>query len=123
MSATTLKKITTEAKRIRKEHPGKSWKAAVKEAGRKYRSGKKKRSSPKRRSSISAVARPARKKRSVKVHRSKKTASQHLSEAKKLLVEKIGDSEARKFVAKTKRAKRKISKTISALKSKVRKLM
>lgn len=37
----TLKKITTRAKQIRRSHPGKSWKAAVKQAGAEYRSGKK----------------------------------------------------------------------------------
>lgn len=35
-----LKKITAEAKRIKKSSPGKSWKTAVKEAGKKYRTGK-----------------------------------------------------------------------------------
>lgn len=38
--ANALKKITAEAKRIRKAHPGKSWKNAVKDAGKKYRTGK-----------------------------------------------------------------------------------
>jgi hypothetical protein len=40
MAASALKKITTEAKRIRKLHPSQSWKSAIKEAGRKYRTGK-----------------------------------------------------------------------------------
>lgn len=40
MAANALKKITAEAKRIRKRHPSQSWKSAVKEAGRKYRTGK-----------------------------------------------------------------------------------
>jgi adenylate kinase len=39
-ASTTLKKITAEAKRIRKRHPGKKWITAVKEAGAKYRGGK-----------------------------------------------------------------------------------
>jgi hypothetical protein len=34
-----LKRITAEAKRIKKSSPGKSWKSAVKEAGKKYRTG------------------------------------------------------------------------------------
>lgn len=38
--ANALKKITAEAKRIRKAQPGKSWKNAVKAAGQKYRAGK-----------------------------------------------------------------------------------
>lgn len=40
MANTALKKITTRAKAIRRAHPGKAWKTAVKEAGREYRSGK-----------------------------------------------------------------------------------
>jgi hypothetical protein len=39
MASNALKKITAEAKRIRKKQPGKSWKNAVREAGKKYRSG------------------------------------------------------------------------------------
>lgn len=38
--ANVLKKITTEAKRIRKSKPKTSWKSAVKQAGAKYRAGK-----------------------------------------------------------------------------------
>lgn len=34
-----LKKITSEAKRIREQNPRKSWKSAIKEAGKKYRLG------------------------------------------------------------------------------------
>lgn len=37
--ANALKKISTEAKKIRKRHPGKSWKSAVKEASRRYNAG------------------------------------------------------------------------------------
>lgn len=39
MGTTALKKITAEAKRIRKKHPKTSWKSAVRQAGSKYRSG------------------------------------------------------------------------------------
>lgn len=56
MSTTTLKKITAEAKRIRKLHPSKhrKWSGYVKEAGKKYREGKigaarRKKSAPKKR--------------------------------------------------------------------------
>jgi hypothetical protein len=38
--ANPLKKITAEAKRIRKQKPKTTWKSAVKQAGAKYRSGK-----------------------------------------------------------------------------------
>lgn len=40
MPSTALRKITTRAKAIRKKHPGKSWKAAIKQAGADYRTGK-----------------------------------------------------------------------------------
>jgi hypothetical protein len=40
MSATTLRKINKRAKQIRAAHPGKSWKAAQKQAGKEVSSGK-----------------------------------------------------------------------------------
>ncbi len=40
MATTALKKITAEAKRIRKKKPKTTWKSAVRQAGAKYRSGK-----------------------------------------------------------------------------------
>jgi hypothetical protein len=40
MSTATLKKINTRAKQIRKAHPGKSWKAAQKQAGKEVSKGK-----------------------------------------------------------------------------------
>lgn len=40
MASTALKKITNEAKKIRKAKPNTSWKSAVKQAGVKYRAGK-----------------------------------------------------------------------------------
>jgi hypothetical protein len=60
MASNALKKITTRAKQIRKKHPNQSWKSAVKEAGREYRSGKKA---------------PARKKASRPVHRKARSVS------------------------------------------------
>lgn len=39
-AGTVLKKITAEAKRIRKKNPRMKWVSAVKQAGMKYRSGK-----------------------------------------------------------------------------------
>lgn len=40
MSTATLKKINKRAKQIRARHPGKSWKAAQKQAGKEVSSGK-----------------------------------------------------------------------------------
>jgi hypothetical protein len=40
MATNTLKKINTRAKQIRKAHPGKSWKAAQKQAGKEVSAGK-----------------------------------------------------------------------------------
>lgn len=39
MSTTTLKKITSEAKRIRRHKPKTTWKSAIKQAARRYKSG------------------------------------------------------------------------------------
>lgn len=41
MSTNTLKKITARAKAIRRAHPKKTWRQAVKSAGAEYRTGKK----------------------------------------------------------------------------------
>jgi hypothetical protein len=66
MAANALKKITTRAKQIRKKQPGKSWKAAVKQAGAEYRAGKKTPVRRKRKASVGAIKRsPAKRKRSV----------------------------------------------------------
>jgi len=64
MATNALKKITTRAKQIRKKHPGKSWKVAVKDAGREYRAGKKKAPAKKRRkvSGVPAKRSPAKRK-------------------------------------------------------------
>lgn len=48
MSTATLKKINTRAKQIRKAHPGKSWKAAQKQAGKEVSKGKVRSSRPKK---------------------------------------------------------------------------
>ena len=50
------------------------------------------------------------------------TTSQHIAHAKEKIAGEIGRAEMTKFKAKTKRAKRKIAKRISALKSRFRKL-
>jgi hypothetical protein len=59
MSATTLKKINKRAKQIRARHPGKSWKAAQKQAGKEVSAGKVGRVSRKRKAKkkVGAVAR------------------------------------------------------------------
>jgi hypothetical protein len=126
-----LKKITTEAKKIFKK--GGSWKAAIKAASAKYRAGKisgptrKKKAAPKKK----AAKRRAVVRKVKSLHRAegaaiKKlsgvTVAHHISQAKTKLVNSIASAEARKFTAVKKSAKRKIAKSISALKSKYRKL-
>ncbi len=66
--ANPLKKITAEAKRIRKRKPKTTWKSAVKQAGAKYRSGKIR--APKRKK-VAAVGRVRK-----KAAKRKKTSSQ-----------------------------------------------
>jgi hypothetical protein len=142
MAAGALKKITTRAKQIYKK--GGTWKTAIKKAGAEYR-GAKKKSAPKKKrrrvgGTLSDSPRPAgysvgrvkhKKRRRVGATLSDSprpagysigSVSIHINHAKEILGEKIMAAELRKFKATTKRAKTKIQKTITELKSKYRKL-
>lgn len=61
--ANPLKKITAEAKRIRKSKPNTSWKSAVKQAGVKYRTGKIRKPRRKKVSSVGSTRKKAVKKK------------------------------------------------------------
>jgi hypothetical protein len=92
---TALKKITTQAKKIRKKHPGKSWKAAIKMAGQQYRSGKiagvrRKKSTAKKRRKVSGVKRRVRSIKPKRVTGMVGSIAQHKAAAKKLIAEKLG---------------------------------
>lgn len=147
MAATALKKITTRAKQIRKAHPSMSWVGAVKKAGAEYRGGKVAGKKKKRR--VGAVksggsrtstggARNNRtstggartsttgnrtstggaKTTNVRIG----TVANHLSIAKRGMREQLAWMLLAKDQAKTKTAKRKIGKRITAVKSKLRAL-
>ena len=138
MAANTLKKITARAKHIYKK--GGTWKTAVKKAGAEYRAGKisgSKKRAPKK----SARKKTTRRRRiggtlsagasqGIAGVRStfqaaaigRLTTAQHISHAKEKIAQEIGRAEMTKFRAKTKTAKRKIAKRISALKTRFRKL-
>lgn len=133
--STVLKKITTEAKKIRKKNPRISWKSAVKQAGAKYRKSapkkKETRSAPKktvRRSSVKKKATTTRRK--VSGYNSAFGAamvagvseSSALAMLKRKYLHDIGVLEARKYAATRKADKNKISKKISELKAKYRKI-
>lgn len=137
-----LKQITTAAKAIYKK--GGTWKTAIKKAGAMYRAKKKKAPAKKRRKvsgTLSAGSRPAsysigkvkRRKRRIGATLSDSprpagyaigglTASAHIAHAKKKIGEQIALAELSKFKAPKKSAKNKISKKITALKSRYRKL-
>lgn len=74
MAANALKKITAEAKRIRKAHPKTSWRSAVKKAGAKFRSGKLK---PRKKRAVSGKSKPRRKRtvsKTITVRRKRRVA-------------------------------------------------
>lgn len=143
--STTLKKITARAKHIRHTHGG-TWKAAVKKAGAEYRAGKIHGVKKRKVGTTKAQKAHARKFaiKAVKLmHKSegqaiqrlrgvrstfqaaaigRLTTAQHISHAKEKIAQEIGRAEMAKFRAKTKTAKRKISKRISELKTRFRKL-
>lgn len=119
-----LKRITTEAKRIRRIHPKLKWIDAVRQASKKLK-GKavKKKTAPRKTArKKAAVKKSVVKRSSPKVHRLTKTAGQYMAAARKVLIEDLGKAEARKFVATTKTAKRKIQKSINEKKVKLRKI-
>lgn len=130
----TLKKITTRAKQIYAK--GGTWRGAIKKAGAEYRGTKKHRRSTtkKHRRKKVGIVWPAGVGGNVTKSRSHTdknritnnfqigTISGHLSEAKKMIADKIAAKEVQKFTTKLKRNKRKIQKEISALKKQYRKL-
>lgn len=118
-AANRLKAMTKKAKAIRKKHPSMKWSTALKMAGSKTKRATKKSGSSTRRKIKPVASKPKRKSGS---SRSRASVGTYLSKAKKMIVEKIGDAESRKFRATTARAKRKVSKVIANLKSQYRKL-
>jgi hypothetical protein len=132
-----LKAITTRAKIIRRSQGG-SWKAALKKAGAEFRAkgSTKKRSGTRKRSTRKKVGIvwPAGVGGNVTKSRSHTdknritnnfqigTVAGHLSQAKKMIADKIADKERQKFITPLKRNKRKIQKEISELKKQYRKL-
>jgi hypothetical protein len=125
MASTALKKITTRAKQIRKKHPGKAWKTAVKEAGREYREGgigkvKRKKVGAVRKSTSKVRAKKSTKVRGTvgAVH----TVAQHLSAAKAGLKEQLAWGLLARDQAKTKTAKRKVAKRLVEVRRKLRAL-
>lgn len=122
MSVATLKRITAEAKRIRKKHPNTKWVNAVKQASKKLK-GKTPKRKPAAKKTVRKVGRKlATRRKSVSDPRHTKTAAHYLAAARAVLIEDLGKAEARKFVATTKTAKRKIQKAINMKKAKLRKV-
>lgn len=121
-----LKKITAEAKRIRKAHPNMKWHSALKDAAKHIKSGAK-----------TVVKKSAVKKVAVKKVAVKKAAKKSisgystpdlsigsvLSTGKKLMLHKLGVLEAKKYATKLKRDKNKISKEITEVKKTLRKFL
>lgn len=116
----TLKKITAEAKRIRRAHPNMAWKNAVKQAGAAYRGGSlgkvkgKKKSAPKKKAAKKRVGSVRKKaasprKRAVGAVISKSAIRSHYKVA-------LGNQLLQRELSTTKTAKRKVSKKIAETK-------
>jgi hypothetical protein len=125
-----LKKITAEAKRIRKAHPNMKWHSALKDAAKNIKSGAKtvvKKSAAVKKSAVkklvvkkSAVKKSARKIAAVTPDLS---IGSVMSTGKKLMLHKLGVLEAKKYATKLKRDKNKISKEIIEVKKTLRKFL
>jgi hypothetical protein len=115
-----LKKITTEAKKIRKQHPKMAWKSAVEMASKRYRSGKisgvKKKKKPTRRYGRGQICKGAGGKTATATAKSKRvggmvgTIAQHKTAAIKLIAEKLGWLDVMLLSAKKVAAKNKLLK-------------
>lgn len=117
-----LKTIRLAAGRLRKKHPGMSYKNALKKAGAEYRSKNKSGVPKKKRKKL------ARKQVSfVRVTNIRRTAKKgitvagYISDLKGALLEKLGNALVAKERAKGKRAKRKAQKRITELRAKLKK--
>lgn len=70
--ANPLKKITAEAKRIRKRKPKTSWKSAIKQAGKKFRDGKIRSPRKKKAGAVSGSRKKATKRKKSRARKAKK---------------------------------------------------
>lgn len=125
---TALTWITNEAKRMKKQQPGAKWSNLVKRAGAAYRAKGKSKPKPKARVGKAPVKKRAAKAkvvttRTASVKRTVGSVSAVLSSARRMLIDKIGRLEARKFEAKKDADKKRIQKEITATKLQARKLM
>lgn len=111
MAAGALKKITAEAKKIRKRKPKTSWKSAVKQAGAKYRAGKIKPRRKKAAVKKRAVRKKAVRKKSVR----RKTATK----IRRRVVRVSGTPAAVGSVRKRRRKKTTVTRTTTTTRRRV----
>jgi hypothetical protein len=115
--STALAKIQRDAKRIRNS-TGKSYQAALKEAGRNYKAGKSTRPRKKATKSKTKKAATMPKKRARKAL----NATHYMKKAKVELEDKMGDLYVKQFKAKGVQKKRQIGKDLKKVKSQIRRL-
>lgn len=119
----TTKNYFAEVQAYKRQHPRVSHASACAAVSKSRKSGAKVSGLKK-----SAEKKPAARKATTRTVVTVKTASKPASiagligQAKKQLILKLGDLEARKYVAKTKREKAPIIKEITAVKSQIRKI-
>lgn len=126
-----LRWITSEAKHLRRKYPGKPWMSYIKQASAIYaekHGGKSPvgHKHPKHRHrkvrGVTTASKSHIDKNRMTTNIQVGTIAGHMANARQMLVDKIGEAEARKFRATTKRAKRKIQRHISEMKKQYRKL-
>lgn len=108
-----LSKITTRAKQIRKQHPGVSWKSAIKKAGAEYR-GKAK---PKKRA---AGTKPKKQRAQNKGSVKRGAGSTPIAQVRQQLRDQLGRALLTKELSKRKTDKRKAQKRVTELRGKLR---
>jgi hypothetical protein len=126
MASTTLQKITTRAKQIRKGHPNMEWKTAVKKAGAEYRGGKISGTGARKKARGSSARKKSPGRRIGAVPSgstgSSDTAAGLESMLKKKLNEQLGWLLVQQRTAPTKTARKKLAPKIRELTSKIKAL-
>lgn len=120
--ASTLEKITTRAKQLRKKSPGKKWMTCVKEASREYRGGKisgTKKKAGKKKKAVGS-SRPAS--RHIGSIGDDATLAQAIASTKKKLEAQLGWMLVNQRMAKTKTLKRQYASKVADISKKLRAL-
>lgn len=119
-----LKRFTNRVKQIRRAHPGKSFRAAQKQASAELKKKPVKRIKPaKKAARVVARLRKAGKAYHRKVSNVGSRISKHVREAKTLLQQQLGVAEVQRYVSTNRKAYHRATKKAKDIKARLRRLL